>query len=368
MTKDLLSPRRPASSEHDKEKRAWLIFLFFSRSFFVFPHLTLTPHSSSLSLSRSIVAANMLLAASCSALLRRGAQRASLFSGASTATRGLQTQALPDLPVTITGEFFFFFFFFFRFVCPSLSTPFLLSTSSSFPPLSSTEKNRQTHQHNRFKKQKQKISALEPVIPAEIMRLHHSKHHQAYVTNLNAGAEKYAAAEARNDVAAMISLQPALKFNGGGHLNHSMLWGTLCPAKDFELPTGALARAIEESFGGGAGEGGKQQQSALEKLQAEMAAAAVGVQGSGWAWLGFDPAAAAHGGGGPGRLVVRATANQDPLGAAFPGLVPLYGVDVWEHAYYLKYKNARPDYVREIWKVTDWRKVAALFEEAAAAA
>lgn len=207
-------------------------------------------------------------------------------------------------------------------------------------------------------------SALEPVIPAEIMQLHHSKHHQAYVTNLNAAAERAAAAEARGDVAAMLSLQPALRFNGGGHLNHSLLWTTLCAAKDFEPPQGALARAIEESFGGGnGGEGGGEGKggSALERLQAEMSAAAVGVQGSGWAWLGFDPT------GGPGKrqLVVRATPNQDPLGAAFPGLVPLYGVDVWEHAYYLKYKNARPDYVKEIWKVTDWRRVGALFEEAA---
>ena len=208
------------------------------------------------------------------------------------------------------------------------------------------------------------------MIPAEIMQLHHSKHHQAYVTNLNVGAEKYAAAEARNDVAAMLSLQPALKFNGGGHVNHSMLWRTLCPAKDFQPPTGALARAIEEGFGGGASSGGGEQQqqpAPLDRLQAEMTAAAVGVQGSGWAWLGFDPAAAARG-GGPGQLVVCATANQDPLGATFAGLVPLYGVDVWEHAYYLKYKNARPDYVREIWKVTDWGKVAALFEDARAKA
>ena len=207
------------------------------------------------------------------------------------------------------------------------------------------------------------------MIPAEIMQLHHSKHHQAYVTNLNAAAEKHAAAEARGDVAAMLSLQPALKFNGGGHLNHSMLWTTLCPAKDYEPPAGALARAIEESFGGGGGggggEGGGEGKGALERLQAEMSAAAVGVQGSGWAWLGFDPSAA---GAGQRQLVVRATANQDPLGAAHPGLVPLYGVDVWEHAYYLKYKNARPDYVREVWKVTDWGRVAALFEEARAKA
>ena len=187
------------------------------------------------------------------------------------------------------------------------------------------------------------------MIPAEIMQLHHSKHHQAYVTNLNASAEKYAQAESRNDVATMLSLQPALRFNGGGHLNHSLLWKTLCSAKGFVPPSGALERAIAESFGG------------LDQLQARMAAAAVGVQGSGWAWLGFDAGA----GGGKGQqLVVRTTANQDPLGSAFPGLVPLYGIDVWEHAYYLKYKNARPDYVREIWKVTDWGKVAALFEEA----
>ena len=233
------------------------------------------------------------------------------------------------------------------------TTPFLLLLPHHKTP---------TTNHQTKPNKTKNHSALEPVIPAEIMQLHHSKHHQAYVTNLNAGAEKDAAAEARGDVAAMLSLQPALKFNGGGHLNHSLLWTTLCPARDYEPPKGALERAIEESFGGAGKGAGKEvgAAAALERLQAEMSAAAVGVQGSGWAWLGLDPASR--------RLVVRATANQDPLGAAFPGLVPLYGVDVWEHAYYLKYKNARPDYVREIWKVTDWGKVGALFEKAAAAA
>ena len=177
------------------------------------------------------------------------------------------------------------------------------------------------------------------MIPAEIMRLHHSKHHQAYVTNLNAGAEKYAAAEARNDVAAMISLQPALKFNGGGHLNHSMFWKMLSP-KGGGKPAGALAAAIDKAFGG------------FDAFKEQFGAAAANHFGSGWAWLCEDAT---------GKLVITTLPNQDnPMSQ---GLKPLLGLDVWEHAYYLKYQNRRPEYISAFWNIVSWEQIAANFAD-----
>ena len=149
--------------------------------------------------------------------------------------------------------------------------------------------------------------------------------------------EKYLDAEAKGDVTGMLALQSALKFNGGGHINHSIFWTNLCPPRDFVMPEGPLLQAIERDFG------------SLDALQTKFNATAAGVQGSGWGWLGLDK--------GSGRLVVTSTANQDPLQAT-TGLVPLLGVDVWEHAYYLQYKNMRPDYLKEMWKIVNWKNVA----------
>jgi len=179
---------------------------------------------------------------------------------------------------------------------------------------------------------------LEPVISSEIMTLHYTKHHQAYVTNGNIALEKLAEAQHKNDTAAIIALQGAIRFNCGGHLNHSIFWKNLCSPKKGggHLEKGELRTKIETQFG------------SLEKLQTQMSAATVGVQGSGWGWLGYDKAS--------DRLVVTSTPNQDPLQPS-TGLVPLLGIDVWEHAYYLQYKNVRPDYVKEIWKVVNWADV-----------
>ncbi|XP_048392772.1 superoxide dismutase [Mn], mitochondrial isoform X2 [Stegostoma tigrinum] len=152
--------------------------------------------------------------------------------------------------------------------------------------------------------------ALEPHISAEIMQLHHSKHHATYVNNLNITEEKYAEALAKGDVTAQVSLQPALRFNGGGHINHSIFWTNLSP--------------------NGGGE------------------PAVGVQGSGWGWLGYSK--------NSGRLQLAAASNQDPLQGT-TGLIPLLGIDVWEHAYYLQYKNVRGDYLKAIWNVINWENV-----------
>merc|ERR1711974_466514 len=141
--------------------------------------------------------------------------------------------------------------------------------------------------------------------------------------------EKLAEAVAKEDVSTVIGLHGALKFNGGGHLNHSIFWQNLCPGGSGE-PEGELEAAIIRDFG--------------------SVAAMKEKKGSGWGWLGYNKAA--------GKLQIAACANQDPLEAT-TGLVPLFGIDVWEHAYYLQYKNVRPDYVKAIFEVANWKDVAA---------
>lgn len=177
--------------------------------------------------------------------------------------------------------------------------------------------------------------ALEPHINAEIMQLHYTKHHATYVNNLNVAEEKYAEAQANGDLTATIALHPALRFNGGGHLNHSIFWENLSPDGGGE-PEGALMDAITKDFG------------SFENMKEKLKVASVGVQGSGWGWLGYCKTGQ--------RLKIASCANQDPLEAT-TGLVPLLGIDVWEHAYYLQYKNVRPDYVTSIFNVVNWNDV-----------
>ncbi|RXG70665.1 Superoxide dismutase [Mn] 1, mitochondrial [Armadillidium vulgare] len=184
-------------------------------------------------------------------------------------------------------------------------------------------------------------NALEPVISAEIMQLHHSKHHQTYVNNFNVAEEKLAEATAKGDVSTIINLAPALKFNGGGHVNHSIFWQNLSP--NGGEPSSDLLNAINQEFGG------------LENLKTQLSTATVAVQGSGWGWLGYNKAQK--------RLQIATCANQDPLQAT-TGLIPLFGIDVWEHAYYLQYKNVRPDYVKAIWKVANWKDISQRFSDA----
>uniref|UniRef100_UPI0001A5DE62 Superoxide dismutase [Mn] 1 n=1 Tax=Caenorhabditis elegans TaxID=6239 RepID=UPI0001A5DE62 len=182
---------------------------------------------------------------------------------------------------------------------------------------------------------------LEPVISHEIMQLHHQKHHATYVNNLNQIEEKLHEAVSKGNVKEAIALQPALKFNGGGHINHSIFWTNL--AKDGGEPSAELLTAIKSDFG------------SLDNLQKQLSASTVAVQGSGWGWLGYCP---------KGKILKVATcANQDPLEAT-TGLVPLFGIDVWEHAYYLQYKNVRPDYVNAIWKIANWKNVSERFAKA----
>lgn len=186
-------------------------------------------------------------------------------------------------------------------------------------------------------------NALEPVISAEIMQLHHSKHHQTYVNMYNVAEEKLADAVSKGDASSIIGLQGALKFHGGGHINHSIFWQNLCPVSQSGEPSADLMAAIIKDFG------------SLENLQTQLSASTVAVQGSGWGWLGFNKAEK--------KLQVATCANQDPLEAT-TGLVPLFGIDVWEHAYYLQYKNVRPDYVKAVWQIANWADISDRFVKA----
>jgi superoxide dismutase, Fe-Mn family len=179
------------------------------------------------------------------------------------------------------------------------------------------------------------LHVVTAAISAETMTIHHTKHHNAYVTNLNVALEKLDAAVSVGDVSGIIALQGALKFNGGGHLNHTLFWENLSP--DSAGPQGALATCINSCFGD------------FAAMKTELSAKSVAVQGSGWGWLGFNKAT--------GRMEIATCANQDPLHAT-TGLIPLMGIDVWEHAYYVDYRNVRPDYVKAIWDVINWKVVA----------
>lgn len=190
------------------------------------------------------------------------------------------------------------------------------------------------------------LNALEPVISAQIMDLHYNKHHQGYVTNLNKALEQYAEAEQKNDLPTLISLQSAIKFNGGGHINHSIFWTNLAPQNKGGggQPTGDLLKAIEKDFG------------SFQNFIELMSSKTTAIQGSGWGWLGFNKTRKA--------LEVVTCDNQDPL--ITKGLTPLLGIDVWEHAYYLQYKNVRADYIKAIWSIINWKNVAERYTTAAA--
>jgi Fe-Mn family superoxide dismutase len=181
--------------------------------------------------------------------------------------------------------------------------------------------------------------ALEPHIDKMTMEIHHGKHHNAYVTNLNAAIEKAPelASKSLEDLVKGINSVPeavrtAVRNNAGGHLNHSMFWLIMAP-KAGGAPTGAIADALNSSFG------------SFDKFKEQFKAAAIGRFGSGWAWV-VDQG---------GKLVIESTPNQDnPL---MDGKKPVFGIDVWEHAYYLKYQNRRPDYIDAWWNVVNWAEI-----------
>lgn len=178
--------------------------------------------------------------------------------------------------------------------------------------------------------------ALEPHIDARTMEIHHDRHHQAYVTNLNNAIEgtEHANKSLEELVASAGSISPAVRNNGGGHWNHTFFWSILSP-NGGGSPKGELAKAIDAKFG------------SFDAFKDEFKKAAAGRFGSGWAWLI---------GTGNGEIAVTSTPNQDnPLmDVAEVKGTPIIGLDVWEHAYYLKYQNKRPDYIDAFWNVIDW--------------
>jgi superoxide dismutase, Fe-Mn family len=181
--------------------------------------------------------------------------------------------------------------------------------------------------------------ALEPHIDTQTMQIHHGKHHAAYVNNLNAALEKHPdlAGKSADDLIRDLAKVPeairtAVRNNGGGHVNHTMFWEIMGPGKG-GAPTGAIAQAINATFGG------------FDSFKEQMNKAGVGRFGSGWVWL-IDQG---------GKLAIESTANQDNPG--MEGKKAIFGIDVWEHAYYLKYQNRRPDYLAAWWNVVNWDAV-----------
>jgi superoxide dismutase, Fe-Mn family len=189
--------------------------------------------------------------------------------------------------------------------------------------------------------------ALEPNIDTATMEIHHGRHHNAYVTNLNKALESAPelASKSIEDLISDLnavpeSIRTAVRNNGGGHANHSLFWKTISPSGGGQ-PSGALAAAIESELGG------------FDKFKETFAAAGATRFGSGWAWLALDKG---------GKLKVYSLPNQDsPI---MEGETPLLGLDVWEHAYYLKYQNKRPDYIAAFWNIVDWNAVGASYDAA----
>jgi Fe-Mn family superoxide dismutase len=183
------------------------------------------------------------------------------------------------------------------------------------------------------------FDALEPHIDTKTMEIHHGKHHQAYVTNLNAALEKHPELQSKTveELVSGINTVPedirgAVRNNGGGHINHTMFWQIMAPNAG-GAPTGAIADAIASTFGG------------FDAFKDAMNKGGVGRFGSGWVWLVSNG----------GKLAIESTANQDsPL---MEGKKPIFGIDVWEHAYYLKYQNRRPDYLGAWWNVANWAEI-----------
>ena len=184
--------------------------------------------------------------------------------------------------------------------------------------------------------------ALEPSIDKETMQIHHDKHHAAYVKNLNAALKdhpeffKMDLLEVLQNVGKLPKdIQQTVINNGGGDLNHTLFWKWMAPKGKGGEPSGALAKAIDESF------------ESLDKFKAKLSTTGVKQFGSGWAWLILDK----------GKLAVVSPANQNTPYLTVPGSTPLLGIDVWEHAYYLKYQNRRPEYIAAWWNVVNWNDV-----------
>jgi len=184
-------------------------------------------------------------------------------------------------------------------------------------------------------------AALEPHISARIMELHHSKHHAAYVAGANAALEQMEEARANNSFGAINKLEKDLAFHLGGHINHSIFWTNLAP-NAADRPSGELAAAIDEFFG------------SFDAFKAHFSAASLGIQGSGWGILSWDPVGA--------RLIIQQLFDQQANTAQ--GTVPILQLDMWEHAFYLDYQNVKADYVTAFWNIVNWDNVAQRFAAA----
>jgi Fe-Mn family superoxide dismutase len=184
-------------------------------------------------------------------------------------------------------------------------------------------------------------AALEPHISARIMELHHSKHHAAYVAGANAALEQMEVARANNSFGAINKLEKDLAFHLGGHINHSIFWTNLAP-NAADRPSGELAAAIDEFFG------------SFDAFKAHFSAASLGIQGSGWGILSWDPVGA--------RLIIQQLFDQQANTAQ--GTVPILQLDMWEHAFYLDYQNVKVDYVTAFWNIVNWENVAQRFAAA----
>lgn len=194
-------------------------------------------------------------------------------------------------------------------------------------------------------------TALEPFVDTKTMHLHHTAHHQAYINNLNKGLQENASIVGAHDLIAIqrqAAQAPAIiRNNGGGHYNHSLFWKWMAPPGSANVkPHGELAHAIDQTWG------------SFEEMKKAFTQAALTRFGSGWAWLGVTPS---------GKLAVTSTANQDnPLMKGLAGveeMIPILGLDVWEHAYYLNYQNRRPEYVEKWWNVVNWDEVVQYYDQ-----
>ena len=185
------------------------------------------------------------------------------------------------------------------------------------------------------------MNGLEPVISQNLMEFHYGKHHVTYINNLNALNEQAAEALEKGDSQKHVDLSQAIKFNGGGHLNHEFFWDNLAPIGNGggELPKQGsdLHKMISEEWG------------SVDSFISHFSANTAAVQGSGWGWLAYNKSTK--------QLEFRTTANQDRLCDQGAHLVPLLTIDIWEHAYYLDYQNVRPNFMKEIWKIVNWKVV-----------
>jgi superoxide dismutase, Fe-Mn family len=188
------------------------------------------------------------------------------------------------------------------------------------------------------------MDELEPVLSKETLTFHYGKHHAAYVKNLNDALKKESEAESKQDLSGQIIIDEAVKFNGGGHINHTLYWENLQPISKGGgvLHDGPLKKAIELSF------------ESVDKMKEKLTALCTGLKGSGWGWLGYCPNS---------KCLCLIGTDVHDLPAA-KGIVPLLCIDVWEHAYYLQYKNMRGDYVKALWSIINWSVVEERYKKA----